>query len=207
MVNRKTWTLMMAGLPLVGVGLYLYYDRHNMLSSFLRSWGISGIAIAILLMAIICTTPVPSEGLLVVYLKIYGAWWGSFYAWMGAVLSSLMVFMIARHFGTTLLQSLITKRRFEIVDDWIKRRGTTGLLFMRLLPVPGFITSYVVGTIPSVRLWSYVWTGAVSVLPYYVGASLLYLGVSHRFVSYIGIGVGTLSLFWFCGYFVKRKWL
>jgi uncharacterized membrane protein YdjX (TVP38/TMEM64 family) len=198
---------MMAVLVIAGVGLYLYYDRHTMLSSFLRSLGILGIAIAIILMAVICATPVPSEGLLIVYLKIYGAWWGSFYAWIGAVLSSFIVFMISRYVGTTLLQSVITQPRFEIVDHWIKKRGTSGLLFMRLLPLPGFIVSYIVGTIPSVRLWSYVWTGAVAVLPYYAGASMLYLGLSHRFVSFISIGVGTLSLFWISGYFVKRKWL
>jgi uncharacterized membrane protein YdjX (TVP38/TMEM64 family) len=202
--NRRTWTLGTAGLVVVGVGLYLYYDRHMALSSFLQSLGIFGIAVAIILMAIVCTTPVPSEGLLIVYLKIYGAWWGSFYAWIGAVLSSLIVFVMSRSFGTTLVQSLITQRRFQMVDHWIQKRGTGGLLFMRLLPIPGYVVSYIVGTIPSVRLWSFVWTGAVAVLPYYAGVSLLYLGVSHRLVSSIGIGMGTLSLVWLCGYFVKR---
>ncbi len=199
--------MVLSAAVVLAVALYLYFDRYSTLSSFLRSLGAPGIAVAILFMALICATPVPAEGALIVYLKVYGAWWGSLYAWLSAVLSSLIVFAFARHFGTAFVQSLITRRRFEQVNLWIQQRGIGGLLFMRLMPLPGFLVSYIVGTIPSVRLWSFVWTGAVSVIPYYIGASLLYHGIAHRFVSYISLGMAALAVFWLCGYWVKKRWV
>jgi uncharacterized membrane protein YdjX (TVP38/TMEM64 family) len=202
----KVWYIAIFFVAVVVLGLFLYFDRNNVISRTLRSWGSAGIIFAIIMMAIICITPMPSEGLLIMYLKIYGPWWGGLYAWMGAVLSSLVVFVAARHLGKPLLQSLITPKRFEQVDKWVRDKGTPGLLFLRLLPIPGFIVSYIVGTIPSVTLWSFVWTAAVSIIPYYVSSALIYLGVSSHLYTWLGIGGVAFALFWVIGYLFKKKW-
>jgi uncharacterized membrane protein YdjX (TVP38/TMEM64 family) len=202
----KVWYIAIFFVAVVVLGLFLYFDRNNVISRTLRSWGSAGIIFAIIMMAIICITPMPSEGLLIMYLKIYGPWWGGLYAWMGAVLSSLVVFVAARHLGKPLLQSLITPKRFEQVDKWVRDKGTPGLLFLRLLPIPGFIVSYIVGTIPSVTLWSFVWTAAVSIIPYYVSSALIYLGVSSHLYIWLGLGGVAFALFWVVGYLFKKKW-
>lgn len=202
----KVWYIAIFFVAVVVLGLFLYFDRNNVISRTLRSWGSAGIIFAIIMMAIICITPMPSEGLLIMYLKIYGPWWGGLYAWMGAVLSSLVVFVAARHLGKPLLQSLITPNRFEQVDKWVRDKGTSGLLFLRLLPIPGFIVSYIVGTIPSVTLWSFVWTAAVSIIPYYVSSALIYLGVSSHLYIWLGLGGVAFALFWVVGYLFKKKW-
>lgn len=190
---------------ILAVALFFYLDRHNTLSAALRSWGFAGVIASILLMTIICVTPLPSEGLLVLYMKIYDAWWGAIYSWIGAIFSSLVVFVLARNLGTPILQSIFTPQRFEQVDRWVRERGISGLLLARFLPLPGFIVSYIVGTIPSVRLWPYVWTGAISIVPYYMGTALIFLGISHRLTIWLGLGSILILLFGTVSYAVKKK--
>jgi uncharacterized membrane protein YdjX (TVP38/TMEM64 family) len=203
--RSKVWTIAALFVVVVAVGVFLYLDRHDALSSVLRSWGIVGIIAAIVVMAMTCATPLPAEGLLVLYMKIYGAWWGAFYSWIGAIVSSLFVFGAARYLGTPILRSMVTPERWNQVDRWVKERGTSGLLFARLLPLPGFIVSYIVGTIPSVRLWSYIWTGAVSIMPYYIGTALIFLGVSRRLTVWLALGSLALVMCWGVTFVVKKK--
>jgi uncharacterized membrane protein YdjX (TVP38/TMEM64 family) len=165
-----------------------------------------GICIVIVVMALICVTPIPSEGLLILILKIYGTWFGILYAWFGSLASTLLVFMIARYVGANVLQSLITPQRFSQVDRWIQRRGTIGILIVRLLPIPGFLTSYILGTMPSIRLWAYVWTAAISIIPYYVGVTFIFLGIFSHGVHWIAIGMVGLALLWGATYYAKKKW-
>jgi uncharacterized membrane protein YdjX (TVP38/TMEM64 family) len=203
--KSKVWTISTLLVVVVVVTLFLYLDRHDALSQVLRSWGVVGVMAAILVMAMTCVTPLPAEGLLVLYMKIYGAWWGAFYSWIGAILSSLVVFVAARYVGTPILRSVVTPDRFHQVDRWVKEKGTSGLLFARLLPLPGFIISYVVGTIPSVRLWSYIWTGAVSIMPYYIATALIFLGISRRLVWWLTLGSLAIVMFWGVTYVVKKR--
>lgn len=185
--------------------LFLYLDRNNDLSRFLQSLGTFGTLMAILIMAVITVTPIPSEGFLIVLLKVYGAWWGILYAWIGAVISSFVVFEVARHVGKPLLQSVITTARFKQVDHWVKERGTSGIFIARLLPIPGFIVSYILGTIPSVRLFVFVGTAAVAIIPYYVGAAFLYLGVSKHLIRWVTLGIVAVSVFWVAGYAIRTR--
>jgi uncharacterized membrane protein YdjX (TVP38/TMEM64 family) len=204
-IKSKIWTIATFIVLILAIGLFFYLDRHDNLSTALRSWGFIGIVASILIMAIICVTPMPSEGLLILYMKIYGAWWGAFYSWIGATFSSIIVFMLARNVGTPIVRSIFKPHRFELVDRWVRERGTSGLLFARFLPLPGFIVSYIVGTIPSVRLWSYLWTGAVSIVPYYVSTALIFLGISHGWSTWLGLGTIFILIFWGVSYMVKKR--
>jgi uncharacterized membrane protein YdjX (TVP38/TMEM64 family) len=206
-LKAKIWTILIFVVSIVVVVLFLYLDRHNALSRFLRSLGSLGVILAIIFKALITVTPVPTEGILIIYMKVYGVWWGVLYSWIGGILSSFLIFVAARHVGQPLLQSVITKVRFEQVDNWVKKRGVVGLLMMRLLPIPGFVSSYILGMIPSVGLWPYVWTEAVSVIPYYVGTALIFLGVSAHLTIWLAIGGFALVLFWALGYFYRKKFI
>jgi len=188
------------------VGLYLYFDQKYALSAIFRSWGVWGILISIIVMTMICLTPMPAEGLLILLLKIYGVLLGTLYAWISAILSAFAVYFIARRLGAPMLQSLITPERFSQVDRWVGKKGKIGLLVVRLLPIPGFLASYILATMPSIRLWPFVWTAAVSIIPYYVGVSLIFLGVTtHAFVWILG-GLFALALIWGITYYIRRRW-
>lgn len=204
-IKRKVGSIVILVVAFGIAILFLYVDRNNDLSSFLRSLGAPGVLMAVLIMAMIGVTPMPAEGFLIVLLKVYGAWWGILYSWIGAVISSFVVFEVARHVGKPLLQSVITPTRFKQVDHWVKKRGTSGIFIARLVPLPGFIISYILGTIPSVRLFAFVWTAAVAIVPYYVGAALIYLGVSKHLVLWLTLGFVAISVFWVVGYLFRTK--
>lgn len=198
-------TLIVYGFVLVAAVLVLYLDRTGVISRAVRSWGPGGIALAVVLMAILCLTPVPSEGLLVIYMRVYGVLWGVIYSWIGAVLSALIIFPIARKYGRHIMLRFVPETTFAEIDDWVRRKGTFGLLIARLLPLPGFAISYVAGVLPSIRLWAYVWTAAVSLIPYYIGASLVFLGITTQFFGVIAVGAVALGAFWAAGYWFHRR--
>ncbi|KUO94677.1 hypothetical protein ATW55_02080 [Ferroacidibacillus organovorans] len=160
------------------VAFYLA-DRSGELSLWIRSAGPFGVFLAIGLMALWCVTPVPSEGLLLVFLRIYGLLCGLIYAWIGFMISTMMVYWIARS-----MQALKSDQKkqvpltFRATMAFIEASGSVGLLMARLLPVPAVVFNYAAGLLPSISLFPYVWTAAVSILPYYLMALLLYVGVS-----------------------------
>lgn len=176
-----------------------YFDRHQRITMIIHSWGAFGTIVAILLMAAICMLPIPSEGLLIMYMKVYGIGWGILYAWLGSTVSTVVIFLISRYYGRLMLARVVQHERFEQVSRWVKARGSLGLLVARLLPVPAFIVNYTAGLIPTVRFWSYFWTGVVSILPYYAGAAMVYLGISRGWIwilipGAVGIVVLCISL-------------
>lgn len=184
--------------------LFFYLDRQNKLSYFIQAWGIGGILLAILLMAAICMTPIPSEGLVLLLLKIFGVFWGVLYSWLGSILSSIAIFYITRYLGKSFFQKLLTPQHFETVEHWIRKKGSSGLLIARILPVPAFAVNYIAGALPSVKLWPYVWTAALAIIPYYIGTTLVYIGVAKSTWIWLTVGVAALLTFWGISYFLSK---
>ncbi len=189
----------------VFIAVFLYLDRRNQISSIILSLGAFGVVVAILLMSVVCMTPMPSEGLMVLFLKVYGVYWGTVFAWLGSNLSTVVIFVIARYYGQRLMQKLVTPARFKLIDNWVKRKGTGGLFVARLLPVPAFAVNYVAGTIPSIRFWPYLWTAAISIIPYYVGTSLVFLGIAKEVWHWLIVGGAAIIAFWSAGYLLNRR--
>lgn len=185
--------------------LFFYLDRRNELSVFIRNLGLGGIFLSILLMSALCMTPIPSEGLMILLLKIFGVYAGTLYSWLGSTLSSLTVFYLARYFGKSFFQKLITPHRFATVDHWIHKKGSFGLLIARLLPIPAFAVNYIAGAMPSVKLWPYVWTAALSIIPYYIGTALVYVGIVQSTWIWLALGGFAILAFWGMSYSLSRK--
>lgn len=204
MQSKRPWTAAIVALGIVMAIAFFFFDRYNGLTTFVRSYGATGVTGAILMMALLCMTPFPSEALLAMYLKVYGVFWGTLYGWIGFMLASLAVFAIARYFGNTVIRPLIAPAKFQMVDDWIDRKGSLGLLVVRLLPIPALVINCVTGILPSVSLWKYTWTGALGIVPYYLGVSMIYLGVSRRDAYGYVIGIFMLGLLWLFGYGMRR---
>ncbi|KLU64310.1 TVP38/TMEM64 family inner membrane protein YdjZ [Desulfosporosinus acididurans] len=184
---------------------FFYYDRQNRISDVIQAWGIWGVAFAILLMTAICMTPIPSEGLVIMFLKVFGVYEGVFFAWIGSTFSSLVIFILVRYYGQTLMKKLISPERFNTVDNWVKGKGSFGLLVARLLPIPAFAVNYIAGAMPSMQLWTYLWTAAVSMIPYYIGTALVFLGIARATWLWLVLGFAALALFWGTSYFLNKR--
>ncbi|WP_088188331.1 VTT domain-containing protein [Desulfosporosinus sp. FKA] len=184
---------------------FFYYDRQNRISDVIQAWGIWGVAFAILLMTAICMTPIPSEGLVIMFLKVFGVYEGVFFAWIGSTFSSLVIFILVRYYGQTLMKKLISPERFNTVDNWVKGKGSLGLLVARLLPIPAFAVNYIAGAMPSMQLWTYLWTAAVSMIPYYIGTALVFLGIARATWIWLVLGFAALALFWGTSYFLNKR--
>lgn len=185
--------------------LFFYLDRQGQLSALIQLWGIGGILFAILLIGALTMTPIPSEGFLILLLKIYGLFWGTLYAWLGSIISSGVIYYLARYYGKSFFMHLITPKRFEMVDHWIEGKGTLGLFIARLLPIPAFAVNYIAGVLPSVKLWPYVWTAALSIIPYYLGTALIYQGVAKSTWIWLIVGAAALLALWGVSYLLSKQ--
>lgn len=174
---RKYWATISAVILTLGAVAFLYLDKGNDISSLIQGAGGWGVAISVLLMALIFLLPVPSEGLVVVLLKIYGACYGLLLSWVGAVIGSLALFYIARGLGRGLIKNIVTPERMAVVNAWAKRGGIPGLLVARLLPLPSFFANFIISLLPAMTAWRYIWTAAVAGLPYFITMGLLYAGM------------------------------
>ncbi len=199
------WTI---GILIVGILLvvgFFYLDKNNRISLAIQSWGAWGIILSIFLMAMFCVIPVPSEFLMIMNMKIFGVWWGIFYTWIGAMIGAVAVFFIARSIGSRIIQAFITEKRLQQVNKWIKNRGPVGLLMVRLVPLPFIVVNYSAGVMESVSTWEYVWTTGIGLLPYDLGAALVYLGLSTKYIWWIALGGLAVVGIWVGGYLFSRS--
>lgn len=202
LTDWRTISMVVIGLLMVGVLLML--DRHHRVSHLIQSWGSLGIVVAILLMAIWCLTPIPSEGLLIVFLRVFGVTWGSLYAWLGSTMSALVIYYIARYFTRIWVSRAKNHERFEQVNDWVFAWGSIGLLFARMLPIPAFVVNYAAGMIPAVTVWTYTWTAMLAIVPYYLGVALVFQGVFGNWI-FILVGLVPIVIVALIGYIARRR--
>jgi uncharacterized membrane protein YdjX (TVP38/TMEM64 family) len=66
---------------------------------------------------------------------IFGAYWGFFYVWIGAMLGSSTAFFIGRTLGRDFAASLVGGR-LKKYDDGIERNGFATVLYLRLVYFP-----------------------------------------------------------------------
>ena len=187
------------------VAVYFYFDQRYAISASIQGLGLLGDIIAILLMAFLYMTPIPSEGLLVLCFKIYGLHMGILLSWLSMDLSSVVIFFIARVYGQKLLQRVVSQQHFTMVNNWVKRKGTIGLLIARLLPIPAFAINCIAGVIPSIEFWPYFWTAAVSIIPYYIGTALVFSGVYKGNWQWLILGAIAIAVFSAASYALNRR--
>ena len=204
-ILKYGWTAVIIVAFVVLIAAFLYLDRRNEVSVIIRAWGVWGVVFAIFLMAALCMTPIPSEALVVLFLKIYGIYQGILIAWLGSSLSAVAIFVLVRVYGQTLMRRLISPERFKVVDNWVKEKGSLGLFVARLLPIPAFAVNYIAGAMPSIKLWTYLWTASLSIIPYYIGTALVFLGVARETWIWLVLGIVALILFWGTGYFLNKR--
>ncbi|HET7580859.1 MAG TPA: VTT domain-containing protein [Bacillales bacterium] len=201
-MNKKN---MILAVIVIGVILFFYFNQHHHLSRMIESQGLAGIAAAIFMMMVMCLTPIPSEGLLLVIFNVYGVVMGSLYAWIGYQISTLLIFVVTRYISTNFIRAKIAGSRFETVDRWIGERNTVDLLIVRVLPIPAFIVNCVLGTIPSISFFKYWLTAAVAILPYYIWSSCLYYGFTDANYLILIVGLLLFGLMGCISYIMRKR--
>jgi uncharacterized membrane protein YdjX (TVP38/TMEM64 family) len=98
---------------------------------------------------------------------LFGMWWGTLLAWIGASAGSLAPYLFARFVGRSAMETLGRSDgdalgRFE---TWIADRGFSGLLLVRFLPIFPFVfVNYACGLV-GIRFRDYLLATAIGILP------------------------------------------
>ncbi len=197
---------LLIGIAFLMIVFFFYMDQHGAVTLVIRSFGIFGIIIGILLMGAVCMTPIPSEGLLVIFLKVYGVLYGLLFAWIGSTLGAMAIFLLARSLFQPMIIGVIRDTWRYQIEEWVRKRGTMGLLIARLLPIPAVIINYAAGLFPGIRFYPYLWTAIVSMAPYYAGTALLFLGIAHGMTVWLIVGSLVIAVLVGVSYMFNRKW-
>lgn len=71
--------------------------------------------------------------------------------------------------------------------------------------MPASVVNYIAGLVQSVGSWDYIWTAAISIIPYYMGAALIYMGIFSKFAVWLFVGGFVVVAFWITSYLVNRR--
>jgi uncharacterized membrane protein YdjX (TVP38/TMEM64 family) len=161
------------------IAYYIYLLRigeAQRIMSSIRNFGYSGILIGIALQALVNILPVPGEFTSIALMEIYGPIWGGLYSLIGGIIGAIggmyLTRWIARPFFGKMVQPYIAK-----VEEWLKNRENLGMLLIRFVPlVPYHFVNYAAGLL-KVKLWTFIWTTTLGIIPYTIAMSGLYAGV------------------------------
>ncbi|UQZ82288.1 TVP38/TMEM64 family inner membrane protein YdjZ [Paenibacillus konkukensis] len=205
--GAKLVSLISAVFIVLAVAGYIYLLRigeaQRLLGS-IRHMGALGIAIGVGVQIIVNILPVPGEFTSIVLMEIYGPVWGGVYSWTGGVLGAV---------GAMFLTKWVTKPFFgpmarpflDKVQRMIRRRESFGLLLLRFVPlVPYHVVNYTAGLL-SVRLWAFIWTTAVGILPYTIAVSGIYAGVRKGSLRWGIAGAAVFVLLFGIGLYAKKR--
>lgn len=133
--------------------------------AWLRSTGAWAPLAVIVLMVLHSFVPFPAEILALCAGAIFGTLLGAALIWTGAMLGALVAFWIARQLGQETVRGWMSEAQARQLDAWTDERGALALLAARLIPVIAFnLINYAAG-LTRVRLWTFMWTTALGILP------------------------------------------
>jgi len=130
-------------------------------------------------------------------MQIFGVWWGSLYVWIGAMIGSYITYWLAKRFGEKWASHFIKPEHLQTLSHQASQGGSVGLLLARLIPfIPFVVFNYACGLLPDLSLWTYLWTTGLGIMPYDLGAALIFLGFSSRLVVWLIVGGVAIALIW-----------
>ncbi len=150
---------------------------HDM-AIYLQAFGYWAPVAVIALMIVHSFVPFPAEVLALCAGAVFGTFLGAVLIWIGAMIGALVAFYLARWLGQAIVLNWLSDRQARVLQDWTHERGTMALLVCRFIPVIAFnLINYAAG-FTRVRVWTFVWTTAVGILP--VTVLCAYLGAQMK---------------------------
>lgn len=109
---------------------------------------------------------VPGSAICLLSGALLGPWLGTVAAWMGAMTSATLAFLISRHVASGAVEALAARSpRLRRVRQRMGRRGWRWVAALRLFPVvPYTVQNYVAGLTP-IPLRQYLGASAVAMVP------------------------------------------
>ena len=152
------------------------------MAAWLRGTGVWAPLMVVVLMILHSFIPFPAEILALCAGAVFGAFWGSVLIWCGAMPGALVAFLLARWLGRETVRSWLSAARAAELDRWTGEHGALTLLAARLIPVIAFnLINYAAG-LTRVRLWTFLWTTGLGILP--VTVLSCWLGAQMRGMSW-----------------------
>ena len=193
----------------LGVTVSEYSLTPDELAKQLRSVGAWAPVAVIVLMVVHSFVPFPAEILAICAGAVFGTVLGSVLIWIGAMLGALAAFGLSRKLGQKVIHGWLPQTQSKRVNDWTQKQGVLALLISRFIPVIAFnLINYAAG-LTKVRLWTFVWTTGLGILPFTV--LLAYLGAQMKTLSWpMLLAVSTIGVIVVCGlhHWAKvRRWI
>ena len=170
-----------------------YLTSPEIMADQLKAYGMWAPIVLIGLMILHCFIPFPAELLALCAGAVFGPVYGTLLVWSGAMLGAVLSFWLARVLGQAALKRWLPRQHHAKLDSWTNKQGTVALLVSRLIPVIAFnLINYAAG-LTKVRLWTFIWTTAIGILP--ITVLSVYLGSQMRDLSWFAIlTVSTVGL-------------
>ena len=109
---------------------------------------------------------------------VFGPLWGWIYNSVGSLLGAVVSYLLARALGKDLVEHLAGEKRMRRVEAMLERHGFWTLVGIRFMPIPfafinyavaltgfrfrTFLTTTVIGLVPSILMWTYIYYALVS---------------------------------------------
>ncbi|WP_187274599.1 TVP38/TMEM64 family protein [Paenibacillus sp. N3.4] len=190
---------------LIGYYIYLLHtgEAQKLLKS-IQSLGFVGILIGLVVQLAANILPVPGEFISIVLMEIYGPIWGGVLSWIGglggAVGALYLTKWVAKPFFGKLAQPFLKK-----VEEFINKHEIFGLLLIRFVPfVPYHFVNYAVGFL-NVKIWTFVWTTGLGILPYTIAMSGIYAGVRRGSLMWGVIGLAVFLVLSGISWMIQRR--
>jgi uncharacterized membrane protein YdjX (TVP38/TMEM64 family) len=130
-----------------------HYLSAEKLGTFLDSVGAWAVPVFVFVYAAGICLFIPGTLLTGLGAAIFGAYWGFFYVWLGAMIGASGAFWIGRTLGRDFAASLIGDK-LKKYDDAIERNGFATTLYLRLVYFPFTAMNFGMG-LTKVRFWDY----------------------------------------------------
>ena len=211
--RRRTVFAALALLLLVGGALGVVVSQYALtpdeLAQQLRAVGAWAPVAVIVLMILHSFVPFPAEILAICAGAVFGTVMGSVLIWVGAMLGALAAFGLSRKLGQKVIHGWLSPTQAKRMNGWTQDQGVLALLISRFIPVIAFnLINYAAG-LTKVRLWTFVWTTGLGILPFTV--LMAYLGAQMKELSWtMLLSVSGLGVLLVCGlhHLAKaRRWI
>lgn len=113
----------------------------------------------------VLAAPVPGQVVGVASGYVFGLWEGTLYSMIGTVLGTSLAFALARRFGRSYVERVVSEGTLDRFDDVVADDGRLALLLLFLIPGPPDDAICFVAGITTIPLWQLVAIAIVGRLP------------------------------------------
>lgn len=153
----------------MGIGDYFTLEnikaQRDWLVCMVAEHYIKTVLVYIFVLALAVTAALPVAAFLTVAAGyLYGMWWAVLYVDIGATIGSVISFLLIRYLLGSYLQERY-KEKLRTFNKAVHNYGTMYLLAIHwVLVMPLFVVNILAG-LTRVRLWTFVWTTALGIIP------------------------------------------